>query len=314
MTIADDYIPEASEIFHLTLSNPQGAGLVGSASAVGTITDYTPVISLAWRSKTKTSDRQNCVIDTAAAPPTTAAGICEGDVAEFIINSDKPAPTDGLVIRLGRLIAGKGSEDYGLTNPTNHYQSDSGPYSDYSSMPVRLTMPAGMSSLSYDVPFENHFGSQPQGRYFLEVLCPDFLAPANACRARANEPPTMNNSATYTATAGIGYRFADSGNSAGSSANCTATATIHGDDASECLLDIRPVTRPTLSIARTNPTAPPPPAISMKAIASPSWSLPTATPPTAKLPKPTAAPPPPPISPWPSPRPASISTAAPPAP
>ncbi|MGI9251414.1 MAG: Ig-like domain-containing protein, partial [Pseudohongiellaceae bacterium] len=179
----------------------------------------------------------------AASSETSKAGVCEGDTIIFTLTAD-PAPANDLPIRLGRLEAGiPGALNYGLTSPGDYVPEAN----DRGNRTV--TILANTSSITHEIDTTNNYGSDSLGGYYLEVVCvnqPDNDGVAGNNSFECLTDDTIPTDYTFTATS-RGNQSAGALTPANS--HCDGGAGNDGDESSECLVHIHPVTAPVIAVA-----------------------------------------------------------------
>ncbi|MGI9250618.1 MAG: Ig-like domain-containing protein, partial [Pseudohongiellaceae bacterium] len=228
----------------ITLMLDGGTGYMVSTTAgenIGTVT-VRDISFITVSYLGKASGTQLCP----AAKSGNTDGICEGDTIVYTLTAN-PAPTSDLSVRIGRLEAGQFNVSYGVTNPHGYNTGNE-------SGNRILTIPTS-GSLDYEIPADNEYGGQDDGAYYLEIVCYTNNA-ADRNTGNTLEPNCAGNVDGHDAEI-TPYRFvaltrgaADTTNTgAAFTGTCgTRAAGGDGDDASECLVDVRSVTAPAMSI------------------------------------------------------------------
>ncbi|MGI9250257.1 MAG: Ig-like domain-containing protein, partial [Pseudohongiellaceae bacterium] len=198
-----------------------------------------PNITLSYAGKF--SGGQMC----AASSETNKAGVCEGDIIIFTITAD-PMPTSDLDVRLGRLEAGNFGLNYGVANPSDYVASPNNQNNR------TVTILASTDSITHEIPVGNLYGSGNLGGYYVEVVCVN--QPSGAGSTGCLTDDTIDTEYTFVATTRANQ---SAGALTPAQSHCDGGAGGDGDESSECVVHIHPVTAPAIAVAAvtTGPVA-----------------------------------------------------------
>ncbi|MGI9251020.1 MAG: Ig-like domain-containing protein, partial [Pseudohongiellaceae bacterium] len=252
-TIDDDPLDELPGTIVLTLTSaPSGyyPDPFAFAVTVTVMDDDDPIPTITIDYAGQVSGKTCAAADPAAATP--PAGVCEGDAIVFTITAtyepgkELTAPRNDLDVRVGRLAAGANAgQHYGLGNNAHNYADYAGARGS-----ALLTIPANQNTGTMTINTINGYGANNEGAYFVEIICPN----GNQTDCLTDDARPYN----FVQTGKGGAGGSGTRNTANPTSNCDdyLPARADGDDPSECLVRIRPVASPVLSVAANTPPAP----------------------------------------------------------
>ncbi|MGI9250295.1 MAG: beta strand repeat-containing protein, partial [Pseudohongiellaceae bacterium] len=215
----------ADGIISVTLATGTGYTLAASMTVATVTVKDIPVITVDYASLSNGGK---------VCPATGEAGVCEGDAIVFTLTADA-APATDLDVRIGRLSAGASNCcDYGITSPHNYVGGDE----DDGHRTV--TIAGGQNDGTHTIDTNNGYGTNGDGGYFIEIVC---LVDGDQTTCLSDG--TINTYTFATLTKG-GSTASNTGDDY--TGRCDTAAGGDGDDSSECLAHIHPVTAPAMSI------------------------------------------------------------------
>ncbi|MGI9250202.1 MAG: Ig-like domain-containing protein, partial [Pseudohongiellaceae bacterium] len=177
----------------------------------------------------------------AASLAANKAGVCEGDTIIYTLTATPP-PMSDLTVRLGQLATNVSSDpglDYGIPDPNHSYV-----ISPNHNMNALVVIMAGQATATHEVGLGDGMGDDPPGGHYVEINCLDLTDGSTGCLTNAGIPNLYTMVATTRGGQPGGSEPVVTPLSPGSS-NCDGGAGGDGDESSECLVRIHPVTPPT---------------------------------------------------------------------